>query len=103
MGVGTPLERFAAKFCAISRDKCPEIFYGDPFRDIFVPKGVGQRSGASSFTFFLVPGTRYQVLGPPKANFFEDVPSEIIGQEFISGSRGSRQSGPAFLTHRGSG
>ena len=52
MGVGTYLERFAAKFCAISRRKYPEIFYGDPFHEDFGPDGVGQRSGASSFTFF---------------------------------------------------
>ena len=59
MGVGTPLERFAAKFCADPL-KMPEIFYGDPLGDIFVPIGVGQGSGASSFTFFLD-------LGPPRA------------------------------------
>ena len=35
MGVGTPDERFAAKFCAESRLECPEIFYGDPFGEIF--------------------------------------------------------------------
>ena len=65
MGVGTPLERFAAKFCAEPRRECPEIFYGDPFGDIFVPIGVGQGSGASSFTFSLDLGSGfgYLVLG----------------------------------------
>ena len=56
MGVGTPLERFAAKFCAEPRRECPEIFYGDPFGDIFVLNWGGQGSGASSFTFSLDPG-----------------------------------------------
>ena len=60
MGVGTYLERFAAKFCVEPRRECPEIFYGDPFGDIFVLIGLGQGSGASSFTFFLD-------LGPPRA------------------------------------
>ena len=60
MGVGTPLERFAAKFCAEPRQECPEIFYGDPVGEFFVLFGVGQGSGASLFTFFLD-------LGPPRA------------------------------------
>ena len=53
MAVGTPLERFAAKFCVEPRRECPKIFYGDPFGAIFVPNWVGQGSGASSFTFSL--------------------------------------------------
>ena len=53
MGVGTPLEGFAAKFCVEPRGECPEIFYGDPVGDIFVLNWVGQGSGASSLTFFL--------------------------------------------------
>ena len=57
MGVGTPLERFAAKFCVEPRRECPKIFYGDPFGAIFVPNGVGQGSGASSFTFSLDLGS----------------------------------------------
>ena len=110
---GTPLERSGSKFCAKCRARELRSIYGDPFGEDFVPIGVGQRSGASSFTFSLVPGTRAQVLGPPKANFFEDVPSGITGLEHIRGSPGSRQirqsgvsrrsSGPPFLTHRGSG
>ena len=51
MGVGTPLERFAAKFCAISRRKYPEIFYGDPFHEDFVPEWVHEGSGSSSHGF----------------------------------------------------
>ena len=53
MGVGTYLERFAAKFCVEPRRECPEIFYGDPFGAKFVPNWLGQGSGASSFTFVL--------------------------------------------------
>ena len=53
MGVGTYLERFAAKFCVEPRRECLKIFYGDPFGAIFVPNWLGQGSGASSFTFFL--------------------------------------------------
>ena len=53
MGVGTYLERFAAKFCVEPRRECLNIFYGDPFGDIFVLNWVDQGSGASSFTFFL--------------------------------------------------
>ena len=56
MGVGTYLERFAAKFCVEPRRECPKIFYGDPFGAIFVPNWVGQGFGASSFTFG--PGAR---------------------------------------------
>ena len=26
----------------------------------------------------MIPGTRYQVLGPPDDNFFEDVPTRVI-------------------------
>ena len=68
MGVGTPLERFAAKFCVEPRREWSKIFYGDPFGHIFVPNWVGRGSGASSFTFFLVPGpywALYQVLIKP--------------------------------------
>ena len=82
MGVsepGTPLDGSGSKFRSKWRARELRSIYGDPFREDFVPIGVGQRSGASSFTFALVPGTRAQVPGPPKANFFEDVPSEIIG------------------------
>ena len=53
MGVGTYLERFAAKFCVEPRRECLKIFYGDPFGAKFVPNWLGQGSGASSFTFFL--------------------------------------------------
>ena len=107
---GTPLERSGSKFCAKCRARELRSIYGDPFGEDFVPIGVGQRSGASSFTFSLVPGTRAQVLGPPKADFFEDVPSGITGLEHIRGfplSSGSgvmrRSSEPPFLTRRGSG
>ena len=47
MGVGTYLERFAAKFCVEPRRECLKIFYGDPFGDIFVLNWVDQGSGAS--------------------------------------------------------
>ena len=50
MGVGTYLERFAAKFCVEPRRECLKIFYGDPFGDIFGLNWVDQGSGASSFT-----------------------------------------------------
>ena len=53
MGVGTYLERFAAKFCVEPRRECLEIFYGDPFGAKFVPNWLGQGSGTSSFTFVL--------------------------------------------------
>ena len=53
MGVGTYLERFAAKFCVEPRRECLKIFYGDPFGAKFVPNWLGQGSGASSFTFSL--------------------------------------------------
>ena len=53
MGVGTYLERFAAKFCVEPRRECLKIFYGDPFGAKFVPNWLGQGSGASSFTFVL--------------------------------------------------
>ena len=52
MGVGTHLERFAAKFCAEPRRERPDIFCGDPFGDILVPVGVGQDSEKQNFTFF---------------------------------------------------
>ena len=39
----------------------------------------------SLFSWYQVPGTRY--LDLPKANFFEDIPGEITGQEFIPGFR----------------
>ena len=63
MGVGTYLERFAAKFCVEPRRECLKIFYGDPFGDIFVPDWVGQGSGASSFTLDHL-GTRARGQGP---------------------------------------
>ena len=53
MGVGTYLERFAAKFCVEPRRECLKIFYGDPFGAKFVPNWVDRGSGASSFPFFL--------------------------------------------------
>ena len=61
MGVGTYLERFAAKFCVEPRRECPEIFYGDPFGDIFVLNWVDQGSGASSFTPGPGPGPGYSL------------------------------------------
>ena len=60
---GTPLERSGSKFCAKSRPWELRSIYGEPFREDFVPIGVGQRSGASSFTFSLVPGPRSQIPG----------------------------------------
>ena len=57
MGVGTHLERFAAFWNPRSSGEWSKSSYGDPFGAIFVPNWVGQGSGASSHTFFLVPGT----------------------------------------------
>ena len=48
---GTPLERSGSKFRFKSRAWELRSIYGDPFREDFVPIGVGQGSGASSLTF----------------------------------------------------
>ena len=53
MRVGTPLEKFAAKFCVEPRRECLKIFYGDPLGAKLVLNWLGQGSGASSFTFVL--------------------------------------------------
>ena len=45
---GTPLERFAMKFCAEPRSKCSEIFYGDPFGEDFVPNLASESGPAAS-------------------------------------------------------
>ena len=49
---GTPLDGSGSKFRSKCRARELRSIYGDPFREDFVQIGVGQRSGASSFTFF---------------------------------------------------